>query len=119
MNRLAAQDKIEGFIGELAFSKRRVLMGNFSAFSGFSSDAVKFPEFSDTLLPSTVEHSDSTAKTMQQYFPKTKRAAWTRDSFLADLNDVYDEEDFKEELVDLRADIGAKKKCSSLSLSCF
>jgi len=39
-----------------------------------------------------------------------------RDPFFADLNQVDDNEDFNEELIDLRADNGAKMKFSSLSL---
>jgi len=47
-----------------------------------------------------------------------KRARWMRNSFLANLNEVDDEEDFKE-LINLRTDNWAKIKFSSFSLSCF
>jgi len=53
---LAIDDKAEGFIGKLAYSKRRVLLGNYSVFLGFATEAVAFAGFPETLIPSTMEH---------------------------------------------------------------
>jgi len=35
-----------------------VLLGNFSAFSDFATEAVTFVEFPETLISNTVEHLD-------------------------------------------------------------
>lgn len=116
-NNIDCTEKVEAFKKKLSLWKRRIQGGNVGSFPTLDEKQGDKP-IKPMLVENIVAHLSLLETTMAQYFPMDHTfPEWIQQPFLADMDD--DDDDLKEELIDLQVNQGCQTKFRILPLTGF